>query len=665
MGNPGRGSKNTHQCSSNYGGRTSAHASASLSGEKAFLASYSQSPVVFDDLPAVLRPAARAAFPSKKISAEVVEEVSDSFRVNFASGRTRSPVSRLICKTGTPTVSGEVRLGAHERLSVVIDGVVYGPNQGLVIRSGVWSVTVPREHALEAGLYTVTALVCDESGRVTQEIRNAELEVDLEEAIGPLIYSLEGPHQGASAEAPVYTFTHDAGQCVVPQIEGMGRFDPFAPFYSNYPGFGVLGSSLYVDGQGLKGQSSALRGVGKKSLSTMVAVASALSVSTAHTQGLPTGGTITAGSGQIDVSGATMTITQSTAKMAADWQSFSIGAGNKVQFVQPNAQSVALNRVVGSDVSRIQGALSANGQVFLINPNGIVFTPTAQVDVGGLVASTLNITNENFLAGNYQFEGSSTASVVNEGKITTHGAGAVALIAAKVEQVGQIQADQGDVILAAGSKIRLDVGGPVKVEIEEGALNAAIEQGGGIRTADGKIYLTAKAAGDLTASAINHTGILDATSLTGQGGDIRLEADAITLKAASHIDASGAKGAGTVLVGGEWQGSGSMRQAKTVTMEQGASINASATDSGNGGTVVLWSEGATRFSGSVMATGGLHDGDGGAVEVSGKINLGFVGSVNVSAPQGHSGLVLLDPTNVTITDSGTSSGTSADWANAS
>lgn len=123
---------------------------------------------------------------------------------------------------------------------------------------------------------------------------------------------------------------------------------------------------------------------------------------TAFANNLPTGGQVTAGSGQISSNGQQMTINQTSQKMVVDWQGFSIGKNANVTFVQPNAQAAALNRVLGNQVSTIQGALKANGQVFLVNPNGILFSPSARVDVGSLVASTLNITNQNFLDGNYQ-----------------------------------------------------------------------------------------------------------------------------------------------------------------------------------------------------------------------------------------------------------------------
>lgn len=238
---------------------------------------------------------------------------------------------------------------------------------------------------------------------------------------------------------------------------------------------------------------------------------------------LPTGGNVVAGSGSIATAGATMTVTQSTARMAIDWQSFSIGAGNTVQFVQPSASAVALNRVIGSDVSVIQGALRANGQVFLINPNGVLFTPTAQVNTAGIVASTLNLSNSDFMAGNYRFAGSSSNAIVNQGNITVAPGGTVAMVAARITNTGRIEAPQGNVLLGAGSKVTLDLGGPVKLEVEQGAIDALIRQGGAIKADGGLVYLTAKAAGDLASTVINHTGITEAQTLaTGEQGQIYL-----------------------------------------------------------------------------------------------------------------------------------------------
>jgi filamentous hemagglutinin family protein len=285
------------------------------------------------------------------------------------------------------------------------------------------------------------------------------------------------------------------------------------------------------------------RARGKRASSAVIA-SSLIAVLPAPTfaADLPTGGQIVAGQGTITQSGTTMTITQSTDKLAANWQSFSIGRGHAVNFVQPSSSAVALNRVLGSDVSVIQGALTANGQVFLVNPNGVLFTPTAQVNVGSLIASTQQISTEDFMAGRYRFSGASDATIRNEGQITAASGGTVALIAARIENTGAIEAPQGNVLMGAGKTVTLDLGGPVKLQVDEGALNALIEQGGAIKADGGLVYLTAKAAGDLASAVINHTGITEAKRLaTGENGEIFLMGDMAhgTVNVAGTLDASG------------------------------------------------------------------------------------------------------------------------------
>lgn len=266
-------------------------------------------------------------------------------------------------------------------------------------------------------------------------------------------------------------------------------------------------------------ESSALTSWG---VGALIAGGLLLTAPSGHAAELPTGGAVVAGSGSISQSGQTMDIVQDTDRMAIDWQGFSIGAGSTVNFHQPSASSVALNRVLGSDVSVIQGALNANGQVFLVNPNGVLFSPTAEVNVGGIVASTLDIATEDFLAGNYTFEGDSPNAVINRGNIAAPG-GVVGLIGARIVNDGTIAAEGGAVLMGAGSRVRLDLGGPVQIEVEQAALDALIEQGGGIVADGGLVYLTARAAGNLAATVINHTGITQARTLeTGENGEIYL-----------------------------------------------------------------------------------------------------------------------------------------------
>ncbi|MDQ7970776.1 MAG: filamentous hemagglutinin N-terminal domain-containing protein, partial [Oxalicibacterium faecigallinarum] len=298
---------------------------------------------------------------------------------------------------------------------------------------------------------------------------------------------------------------------------------------------------------------------------------------------LPTGGQITAGSGQIGTpSDGHMVINQNTNKMVIDWTSYSIGSGNSVQYIQPSADAIALNRVLGGDPSIIRGTISANGRVVLLNPNGILFGPTSKVEVASLLASTLNMSNEDFMAGNFNLTGNSANSVVNQGSIRAADGGFVALIAAKIENVGDIRVRGGEVLMGSGSKVRLDLGGPAKIEVDEAVIDGYIRNGGLIKAEGGSVVMTVKTASELASLAINNEGIIEATSLArGDGGTIQLLADggtvtnSGTLNASSAegkggyvevtgarvgildgsvVDASGATGGGTVLLGGDYQG---------------------------------------------------------------------------------------------------------------
>lgn len=289
------------------------------------------------------------------------------------------------------------------------------------------------------------------------------------------------------------------------------------------------------------------RSRGKSGGKTAQLLATGLALSSmvggAWADALPTDGQVVAGSGSISQSGNTMTINQSSSKLGIDWQSFSIGQGNTVNFVQPSASSVALNRVLGSDVSVIQGALNANGQVFIINPNGVLFTPTAQVNVGGLVASTLGISNADFLAGKYSFAGHSSNAIINQGNITAAHGGTIALIAAKITNDGSLNATAGNVLLGAGSKVTVDMGGPVKLEIENDTLQTLIQNGGAIRADGGTIWLTSQAASTLASSVINNTGLIEAQTLaTGEKGEIVLYAHDGQANIAGTLDASAPNG---------------------------------------------------------------------------------------------------------------------------
>ncbi|MES2687478.1 MAG: filamentous hemagglutinin N-terminal domain-containing protein, partial [Pseudomonadota bacterium] len=397
---------------------------------------------------------------------------------------------------------------------------------------------------------------------------------------------------------------------------------------------------------------------------------------------LPTGGDVVAGQASVSTPTANqMRIQQGSDKAIINWQSFNIGVGQSVQFVQPGAASVALNRVAGANPSAIYGSLSANGQVFLVNPAGVMFAPGAQVNVGGLVASSLAISNDDFLAGRYTFSGPGSGGVVNHGSINVARGGYVLLAGPSVSNTGTIATEAGATGLLAGSRVTLDTSGAglVRFSVDAAAVNAAASNSGTITAAGGQVAMLASALGDAMATVVNQSGVIRATSATerngmivlsggrsgvvhvagtldasgasaGQaGGTVQVLGDKVLLSAGAHIDVSGRAGGGTVLVGGDYQGgNNALQNAARTHVAAGTTIRADAIDSGGGGKVVVWADGDTRSAGSISARGGSNSGNGGFVEVSGKQYLDTRGNIDVSAPQGVGGKVLFDPQDIIL-----------------
>jgi filamentous hemagglutinin family protein len=394
-------------------------------------------------------------------------------------------------------------------------------------------------------------------------------------------------------------------------------------------------------------------------------------------QGAPTLPQVVAGQASFNQQGNVFSITN-TPGAIINWQSFNIGAGEITRFIQQSSDSAVLNRIIGQDPSKILGALQSNGKVFLINPNGILFGQGARVDVNGLVASTLNMSDADFLAGKKNFQAGANAAagaLRNEGAITTPAGGKVFLIAPNVENTGVITAPNGQVMLAAGRSVQLlDPADPnVQVVLSapgDQALNLGklVAQGGrigiygalvnqrGLVNADsavvgesGKIILKASGATLLAAgSATSATG-------AGKGGDIQVLGQQVAIEGGASVDASGGLKGGSVLVGGDYQGGGGVQRAQSVLFDAGASLRADATANGQGGKVVLWSDGETTAHGSVSARG-AGQGSGGLVETSGHV-LDVNGiAVNASGGAGgRNGTWLLDPYDIEVVASGTAS----------
>ncbi|NMG65131.1 filamentous hemagglutinin N-terminal domain-containing protein [Azoarcus indigens] len=276
-----------------------------------------------------------------------------------------------------------------------------------------------------------------------------------------------------------------------------------------------------------------------------VAISAALAAFVSPSFAAPTGGVVTSGSASISQSGSVTSVAQSSQKAAINWQSFSIAPTETVNFNQPNAAAITLNRVVGNERSVIEGTLNANGRIFLINSNGVLFTQGSSVNTAGLVASTLNLSDADFEQGNYVFQGNgSGASVINLGTLTADEGGYIALLGDTVSNQGVIAATKGTVALAAGEKITLNFNGDslLSVTLDEGALSALVENKQAIYADGGKVFLTAKAADEVLGSQVNNTGIVQARTLGDLKGEIVAYAYGGTANIGGTLDASAPDG---------------------------------------------------------------------------------------------------------------------------
>ncbi len=334
---------------------------------------------------------------------------------------------------------------------------------------------------------------------------------------------------------------------------------------------------------------------------------------------LPTGGNVVSGTANIGQSGSAMTVNQGSQKAIIDWTSFNIGKDASVTFQQNNASAIALNRVTAGDASQIHGQLNANGQVWLINPNGVVFGQGSRVDVGGLVASTMNITNADFENGNYTFQrNGATGSITNLGELTAKDGGAIALLAPTVSNDGIIRAQLGTVAMAAGDKITLQAGanGLLNVEIDPATIRTLIENKQLIVADGGQVIMTGKAADQLSASVVANTGTIQANTLQEKDGKILLIADmqhgetkaAGTLEA-KFIDTSAAtvsidKDLKINTAGGEW-----LIDPVDITIDQ-SKATAIETALGTGNVTISTADGADNGSLGTNGTGtGTDAGD--------------------------------------------------------
>jgi filamentous hemagglutinin family protein len=582
----------------------------------------------------------------------------------------------------------------------------------------------------------------------------------------------------------------------------------------------------------------------------------------------PTGGVVAAGSANIVTSAKKVDINQQSNKAVIDWRGFDIAPDETTAFHQPSASSLTLNRVNSGSASNINGTLTANGNIVIVNQNGVIFGSGAKVDVNGIIASTADISNDKFMNTNgklvFDQAGNPNAQIINNGTITAKDAGLVGLVAPSVINNGMIVARLGKVTLASGDTTTVDLYGDslMEVAVSDKVQAQLVGNTGTIKANGGKVALISAAAAREVVDSLTNTGLVQANSVAEKDGEIIISASKVTntstgvisaqgdnagenggkvmivaktlqqngaikvdaskqagtvaitatesvkqngsitatgetggkvvintktLEQAGTIDVSGQKqggkiniiatdvkqtgnliatgeiagkvnitattieqtgsinvdgqtqagsvniqatttyndapttkisargtgsngigglihieagdignatargeyvtsgnstgglielfagqdisvlgallnangrlGGGIIRIGGDFQGKGNKRRARNTTIDENTILKANATEKGNGGTIIVWSDNNTKYAGKAFARGGTISGDGGLVETSGHNYLTYTGTVIASASNGKAGQWLLDPSDIQITTAASSNTT--------
>jgi len=400
----------------------------------------------------------------------------------------------------------------------------------------------------------------------------------------------------------------------------------------------------------------------------------------------PQGGEITSGTGNIQTPNAqTTVVSQQSQTLSINWQSLNLSADELLRFEQPNSQAAALNYILDQRPSEILGNIEANGRVFLMNPNGIVFGESARINVGALIAGSMQVDFDS-LNDNGEFSFSTgTGLVENAGQITVEDGGSVALVGQTVVNSGSISARLGKIHLltADTATLSFDRDGLIQFSVQRETLEnildaeSAIHNTGTLQADGGYVVFEARAENNIYNNVINNEGLVQANRISNEGGVIRLEGwggnvihsgdinavgnndtrggditilgDRVGVLADATVNASGETGGGNIAIGGFRKGAGE-HVAEFTQAGSDTRIQADAIHTGEGGEVVVWADDTTWASGSISATGGAISGDGGFVEISGKQGLVLNADVDLSAENGEFGTLLLDPTDITIHD---------------
>ena len=303
------------------------------------------------------------------------------------------------------------------------------------------------------------------------------------------------------------------------------------------------------------------RETGRSGLGTVLAAAWLV---TGAAQAAPEGGQITAGQGSIQQTAPNTTqINQTSNSLSIDWQSFDVAPQETVRFVQPGRDAAALNRIFDQKPSEIFGRIEANGRVFLMNPNGLVFGAGSVINVGALVATSLSLEADPLKPGDYRLSaagGEGEGAIVNRGVIAAATGGSVSLIGPVVNNEGRILADYGQINLASGTQAYLSFDGAsllhfsIEGEVTEnpGQATAAVENSGSLVADGGRVLLSASAASQVFSEVVNNSGLVRASRIENVGGVVTLVGTGGNVVNRGDLDAQGVGGAGgTITVSGE------------------------------------------------------------------------------------------------------------------
>jgi filamentous hemagglutinin family protein len=361
---------------------------------------------------------------------------------------------------------------------------------------------------------------------------------------------------------------------------------------------------------------------------------------------LPTGGTVASGEAGFSYNGNQLDVNQGTNNVVIDWATFNIGGQATTQFNQPGASSVAVNRISDVNPSQILGNLRANGQVVLLNTNGVFFGQNSTVDVSGLLVSTGTIDADAFMNdGSINLSNINSnlgAEIRNDGNITIQNAGLAAFVAPNLVNNGVINAHLGKIALASGgdaATVDLYGDGLVEMQLGANASRALISNNGTLKADGGTIAVTAKAASNVVDSVINMGGVVEANTVGMKNGKIILSAGNADVHVTGQMNAKG--GDGQIKITSD----------KNIGVWEGAELNADGGVNGNGGIIEVIAQQAGLFFGNIFARGGTESGNGGYVDTSGLEYIDIGGNVDASANNGIAGLWFIDPRDLVIDNS--------------